>query len=226
MPALAPYIPSRDANLNSWLNNFSTLASATPSAFGITAGDAVTIAADVAAWNAAYTPVLSASTKTAAAVSAKNAQKVIVLAAIRPFAQAISLNAGVTSANKTAIGVNPRTSTPTPITTPTTTPVLTAQSTSTAGTIIRYRDATASPSVKAKPYGVIAMQLFGKVSVTPITDPSQLIYLGQITKSPVQIPIGPISTTAANVAYFAGRWITKKGLYGPMSAIINYNVAG
>lgn len=226
MPALPSYIPARDTNLNAWLINFSTLANAAPAAYGLTAGDAAVIAADVTAWTVAYTPVTSSATKTATTVAAKNSAKVIVLAAIRPFAQTISLNAGVSSANKTAIGVNPRTSVPTPITTPTTAPVLTAQSTSTAGTIIRYRDATASPSVKAKPYGVIALQIFGKVSTTPITDPATLVYLGQVTKSPVQIPIGPISTTTANIAYFAGRWITKKGLVGPMSSIIQYNVAG
>ena len=82
------------------------------------------------------------------------------LAIFRPYAVTVSNNAGVSPSNKTALGVNPKTSTPVPITTPTTAPALTAVSTSTAGTIIRYRDASASPSVKSKPYGVVQMQLF------------------------------------------------------------------
>jgi hypothetical protein len=223
MPALPSYIPARDTNLNAWLSNFSTLASANPAAYGLAAADAATIAAAVAAWTAAYIALLSPSTKTAAAVSAKNSEKVIVLAAVRPYAQQISLNAGVTSSNKIAIGVNPRTSVPTPITAPTTSPVLTAQSTSTAGTILRYRDATASPSVKSKPYGVVQVQLYGKASATAVTDPTTLTFLGAYTKSPLTQPMPGV---AGQTVYFAARWITKKGLVGPWSPIISYIVAG
>jgi hypothetical protein len=224
MPSLPSYIPAKEANLNTWLLNFSTLLSASPSTYGLGPTDAANVAADVAAWTAAYTPILSPSTKTAAAVSAKNSAKVSILAQIRPYAQNISLNAGVTSAAKTAIGVNPRTSTPTPITAPTTNPVLTAQSTSTAGTIIRYRDATASPSVKAKPYGVIGVQLFAKASVTPITDPNTLTFIENATKSPLTAALG--SGAAGMTVYFAARWQTRKGLVGPWSPIVSYVVAG
>ena len=225
MPALPPYIPPRDTNLNAWLTNFSALITAGPSAYGLVAADAVTIAADVAAWTAAYTPVTSASTKTATAVSAKNTAKVTVLAQIRVYAQTIANNPGVTSANKIALGLNPKTSTPVPITTPTTYPILTAISTSTAGTILRYRDSVASPSVKAKPYGVIGVQVYAKTSTTVITDPTQLLFFTTTSKSPFTLPLTPI-TLPAPTAYFAARYVTRKGLLGPWSPIIAYNVAG
>jgi hypothetical protein len=224
MPSLPSYIPAKEANLNSWLINFSALLSASPSTYGLGPTDATNVAADVAAWTAAYTPILSPSTKTAAAVSAKNSAKVSILAQIRPYAQQISLNAGVTSSAKIAIGVNPRTSVPTPITAPTTAPVLTAQSTSTAGTILRYRDATASPSVKSKPYGVISIQLWAKASATPITDPTMLAFVENATKSPLTAVMG--SGAAGMTVYFAARWQTKKGLVGPWSSVISYVVAG
>ena len=105
--------------------------------------DATNISDAVAAWTAAYTPVTSPSTKTAQAVSAKNTEKVSVLAIIRPYAQNISLNAGVSSANKIAVGVNPRTSTPSPVTPPTTNPVLLIQSAGNGSLILRYRDSAA-----------------------------------------------------------------------------------
>ena len=119
MPSLPSYIPAKEANLNSWLLNFSALLTAAPSTYGLSPTDATNVAADVSAWTAAYSPILSPSTKTAAAVSAKNSAKVSILAQIRPYAQNISLNAGVTTSAKTAIGVNPRTSVPVPITDPT-----------------------------------------------------------------------------------------------------------
>lgn len=224
MPSTAPYIPSKNANLIAWAANFATLIAANPATYGLMSGDAATISGTNTALAAAYALITSPSTKTAQTVSAYNTEKVMALATFRPYAQTISLNAGVSTANKTAVGVNPRTSTPLPITAPTTAPVLTAQSTSTAGTIIRYRDATASPSVKSKPYGVIGLQLFAMASTTAITDPTLLPLIGQYTKSPLTVAMG--SGAAGKTVYFAARWITRKGLVGPWSSIINYIVVG
>ena len=224
MGQLAPYIPSKNAGFVAWLANFSTLITASPGTYGLLAGDATAIAAQNTAIAAAYAIITSPSTKTAATVSAFNTDKVNALALVRPYAVTISLNAGVTSANKTAVGVNPRTSVPTPITAPTTSPTLTAQSTSTAGTILRYRDSTASPSVKSKPYGVIALQLYAMESTTPVTDPSTLTFIGPVTKSPYTLSLG--SGAAGKTAYIAARWVTRKGLVGPWSSVISYVVAG
>lgn len=224
MPNLAPYIPPRNADLIAWTANFATLIAAAPATYGLATGDATTITATDNALAAAYDLITSPSTKTAATVSAYNTEKVIALATLRPYAQTISLNAGVSSSAKTAVGVNPRTSTPTPITAPTTAPVVTAQSTSTAGTILRYRDATASPSVKSKPYGVIGVQVYAETSTTAITDPTTLPYIGTWTKSPNTLVLG--SGNAGKTAYIAMRWITRKGLHGPWSSIITYVVAG
>ena len=224
MPQLPPYIPSRNANFVAWLANFSTLITASPGTYGLVAGDATAIAAQNTAIAAGYALITSPSTKTAATVAAFNTEKVNALALVRPYAVTISLNAGVSSANKTALGVNPRTSVPTPITTPTTAPTLTAQSTSTAGTILRYRDSTSSPSVKSKPYGVTSLQLYAMTSATAITDPATLPYIGPVTKSPYTLSLG--SGAAGKIAYIAGRWVTRKGLVGPWSSIISYVVAG
>jgi hypothetical protein len=219
MPSLPPYIPAKNAALVAWAANFSGLITAAPATYGLTSGDATAIAAQYSALNTDYALITSPSTKTAATVSAFNSQKIDAIALFRPYAQAISLNAGVTSANKIAVGVNPRTSVPIPITTPTTTPVLTAQSASTAGIILRYRDATASPSVKSKPYGVIGLLIYAKASATVITDPTVLTFEGTQTKSPFQLSM---PATAGMIVYMAARWVTKKGLVGPWSPIINY----
>jgi hypothetical protein len=224
MSQAAPYIPAKDADWSNWLNNFATLIAASPATYGLMAGDSTTITAQKTAWNSAYALVTSPSTKTPATVQAKNTEKAIALAIIRPYAITISINAGVSSANKIALGVNPRTSTKTPITTPTTNPVLTAQSTSTAGTILRYRDATASPSVKSKPYGVIALLLYKKASATPITDPEELVFVDLYTKSPFQVTSE--NADVGKTMYWAARWVTRTGLLGPWSPIITYVVAG
>lgn len=222
MPALASYIPPRDADLNNWLANFSTLISASPATYGLLSSDAVTIATAVLNWTSAYTLVTSSSTKTAATVSAKNTQKVNVLAVVRPYAQTISLNPGVSSPNKIALGLNPRTSTPSPITPPTSNPVLLIQAGGNLSLIIRYRDSAASPSVKAKPYGVTQLQLYGQASATPITNPALLPLLQTVTKSPATITFA--SSAAGMQAYLAARWAIRTGGLSPWSPIINFTV--
>lgn len=217
MPALAPYIPAKDAAFNSWLVNFSTLLTAAPATYGLTAGNATTVAGTTADWVAAYALVTSPSTKTKATVSAKDTARVTALAIVRPFAVQISLNAGVSSTDKTAIGVNPRTSVPVPVTAPTTYPGLTQISAMHLLWNMSYRDSAASPSVKAKPYGVVQIQIFGQTSATPITDQAALPLITQWTKSPNQIPWQ--NTDVGKTAYVAARYVTRKGLVGPWSPI-------
>lgn len=224
MPQLPPYIPAKDADLDNWATNFSTLITASPATYGLTSGDASAIAAVYTTWHTDYLIVTSPTTKTMASVAAKNAAKISLLATIRPYAQNIGLNAGVTTSNKVALGINPRTSTPTPITAPTTYPVLGITQTLALQAVLTYRDQMASPTSKAKPYGAIGTQIFATASVTPITDPSALNFITQATKSPLLIAWQ--SADVGKKAYYAARWVTRAGLVGPWSAIISFTIAG
>lgn len=219
MPAVAPYIPSKDSGVNSFAANFSTLITASPSTYGLSAGDATTIAGITATWTAAYALVTSPSTKTAATVSAKNAARVNLLATIRPYSQLIANNAAVSSSAKIALGLNARTSVPTPITPPVTTPILSITGGSVLQQILRYRDSASSPSVKSKPYGVIQVQLFGKTSTTPITDPTTLPLLLSQTKSPFAVTWA--GGSSGEMAYYAARYVIRKGGISMWSPIVS-----
>ena len=222
MAALPPYVPSQDAKLANWAENLSTLITANPGMYGLVAADAVTIAAAVAAFQAAYTLVTSPTTKTAQSVSDKNTQRVLMLQTVRPYAQQISLNAGVSSADKIALGLNPRTSTPSPITPPVSNPVLVFQSAGNLTLALRYRDSAAGVSVKAKPYGVTSCEVYGLVSATPVTSPETLMHLVSATKSPLTIQRP--SSDAGKQLYLAARWKTRTGGYSPWSPIVNFTV--
>jgi len=222
MPAVAPYIPPRDANLNNWLLNFSSLLSASPATYGQTSGTASAVAAAVASWTAAYTPVTSPSTKTAAAVQAKNTERVNVLAVCRPVAQNISLNPAVLTSDKIAIGVNPRTSTPVPITPPTTYPILTVQAGAANQLYVRYRDSAASPSVKAKPYGVQSVTVVYLPSATPITDPTKLTRFVNTTKSPLLLQFDP--SDSGQQCYLAGQYLLKNGKTSGFGPVVSFTI--
>ena len=222
MPAVAPYIPPKDSALANWATNFSGLITASPAMFGLTSVDAGNISSVVSNFLTAYGLVTSPMTKTAQAVSNKNTAKVNMLAVVRPYAQQISLNPGVSSANKIAVGVNPRTSTPSPVTPPVTNPILTVQSAQNLSVILRYRDSVASPSVKSKPYGVTSCQIVQLISATPVTDPTLMGMPINATKSPLTVTFP--SGAGGKQVYFASRWAIRTGGFGPWSAIINTTV--
>lgn len=217
------YIPPKQAQFQTWFQNFSSLITTSPGTYGLTAGDATAIAAQYTAWNAAYVAATSPATRTPDTVQAKNVAYVNAVAVIRPYAQTIANNAAVTAANKIALGLNPRTTSPRPITAPTTFPNLTIQQAGPLTHVLRYRDSAAAPSVKAKPFGATACQIFCSASATAITDPTLLTFRGPFTKSPLTVAFA--SGDTGKQAYYAARWVTRTGLVGPWSAIVNFTVA-
>jgi hypothetical protein len=222
---LAPYIPNRDADALAWAQNFRDQIVASPSTYGLVSGDGTVIAAAVDAFEDAYalgggsyhTPV-NPATKTPTTTQAKVDAKTAMLLIVRPYAQQISQNAGVDASDKTAVGVNPRTSTPTPVPTPTSVPILGVRAAITGQTTLQYRD-SAAVAGKAKPAGSIACDVYAKTSATPISDPNALTFVGTFTKSPFAINWAP--TDSGKTAYIAARWKTRTGKVGAFSDVIN-----
>ncbi len=222
MPALPPYIPPRDTDMASWSDNFSTLLTAAPGTYGLLASDALTVAAVVTPWLAAYALAINPSTRTPVSVAAKDDARTAMLAVVRQYAIQISLNAGVLTSDKIAIGVNPRVTDPVPIATPTTQPIVTIPSAASLTHVIRFRDETSSPTVKSKPYGVTQLQLYASASATAITDPTALAFKKVLTKAPSLIEWDPAD--AGKVAYYAGRWQTRTGKVGPWGPIVSMTI--
>lgn len=222
MGAVAPYIPAKQSEFDLWAANFATLITATPPLYGLTDAEALAIQNAYDSWHAAYLLVTSPTTKTAETVGLKDTQRVLCLSVVRPFAQLISLNPGVASGDKIALGLNPRTSVPAPIPAPDGAPDVSVQSAGPLTLYMRYRDPLTSPKVKSKPYGVTRLQIFGKTSATPIVDPLGLAFVKDATKSPLVLIFD--SAEGGKQFYFAGRWVVRTGLFSPWSAIGSFTV--
>jgi hypothetical protein len=215
-----PYIPPADVDFRDWLDNFSGLITAVPATYGLTGGNAVTIAAQQAAYSAALAIALAPATRTAPTIADKDAAKAAALAVVRPFAVSISLNSGVADLDKTAVGVTVRKIVPTPIPPPLTNPVLTLQSATPLRHVLNYRD-SATPASKAKPFGAIGLQLFRAVGTVPAVDPAQASFYTQWTKSPNNSDFE--AGDRGKVCTYFARWITQGGpggtvQYGPFGA--------
>lgn len=223
MPSTPPYIPARDADFDNWMVNFSTVLTASPPTYGLTPADAAIVTATASAWGTSYDVAIAGPTRGPFSIAAKDTQRVITTAAVRPYAQLISLNAGVTTAAKIAIGVNPRTNTPAPIAAPATNPILSVVLATQLAHSLRFRDELSSPSVKSKPFGVMQCYLYGTASLTQITNPAALNFLGGYTKTPLTVQW--TGADAGKIAYYAAKWANRTGLVGPWSPIVSFTIA-
>jgi hypothetical protein len=212
------YIPSKDADLASWADNFSTLITASPTTYGLISGDATAIAAVVDPFLAAYTVITVPATKTIVTVADKNTTKFAMLSVVRSYAQRIATNPGVADSDKIALGLNLHGTPPSPIPEPTTMPIISIVSATPLNHVLRYADEV-TPDKRSKPFGAAAMDLFVTIDTTPKTNPDEALFYGSVTKQPYFISYAP--EDAGKIATLWARWSTRRGLVGPWSSSIS-----
>ena len=210
MPATPPYIPPRDADFENWFNNFSTLLTASPTTYGLLAGDATTVAALYSAWNAAFVLATNPGTRTSVTIAAKDVARVNATVVVRPYAQRISVNPAVANSDKVAIGVTVRSTVPTPVPPPTTFPIIGLLALTPGVFQYSYKDSSLGPT-KAKPFGAIGMEVSVGFSATGSLPVSGTVSYGTVTKSP-----NFFDTTgeAGKTMSFYARWVTRSGPNG------------
>lgn len=208
MASSPSYIPQKIADFAIWLENFAALLTAAPATFGLTAPDALAVQNTADDFAAAYAISSVPTTRTTPTIAATTAQRAITTAIVRPYAVRISLNSAVTDENKAAIGVTIRSTVITPVPAPTTQPALSLLSAVFLKHTLRYYDVS-TPTSKSKPFGAKALQLWSSVGTVAATDPAQCSYVGDFTKSPLEVQYsGP--DVGKKATYFA-RWVTVAG---------------
>jgi hypothetical protein len=220
-----PYIPNRDADLSNWMANFSSLITAGPATYGLTAPDAVTIAFQNSQFQAAYLLATNPATRTAPTVAAKDAARFAAVAIIRPYAIRIRNNGAVSDLAKVALGLTIPSTTPTPIPAPTTAPLLSIVNAIPLQQTLGYREPGSAG--KAKPYGVIGVEIWRAVGTVPAIDPSQAEYYATATKSPFRATF--TAPQVGKICTYFGRYVTRSGpggiaQAGPFSAPLAVSV--
>jgi hypothetical protein len=204
--------------LGPWLLNFSTLITASPPTYGLSAGDAVVIAGYYSAWIAAYTLATDPTTRSHVTVTNKNAVKASILPSIRGYAQQIVADLGVLNSDKVALGLNPPNNSRSPIPAPVSNPLIELTCAAPGSQGMRYSDVN-TPASKKKPFGSIALQLYRATGTDVVTDPSLMEFIGPFTRNPVMVTNE--ANQAGQLASYAARWVTRKGLVGPWSPVIS-----
>jgi len=216
------YIPTREADLDGWLNNFQTLIAATPANYGLVAADATAITNAYTSWHSAYQTATNPTTRTQATITAKNEQKANVLSVVRGYAATIRANRAVSDQLKIGLGLHVPDTQPTPVPAPSTKPVLAIARMDQGVQEVRATD-EATPNRRGRPSGSAGLLLFRAVGTAPVTDPSQAQFMTFVGRPQVSSTFTP-ADNGKTVTYFA-RWTNAKGELGPWSQAISAPIA-
>ena len=216
------YIPAKDSLLDTWMQNFQAVIAASPATYGLLAADATAITAAYNSYHAAYTLLTVPATKTAPNVAAKDTAKAAALVTVRGYAQVIGNNQGVSNTAKSAAGLTVRATGRTPIPAPGTAPVLGFIGATPQVQTLKFADVS-TPTTKKKPFGAIQMEVWSFIGTTPpVGGPAGCTFVGLFTKTPFALNYQ--AGDAGKTAYIYGRWVTRRGLTGPWSAVLSAGI--
>lgn len=210
------YFPPKESDLRAWTLNFHTKCTATPATYGITAGNATTIASACTPWESAYdtlTAARAAGTVTPQMVVNKDVAKATMQVIVRGWAQSIRNDPTVTDPNKLDLGLT-LVSAPTAIPAPSTVPVLNLDGPTPLTIRLRYAD-SASPTRRARAAGTIGQEVRVALGVVP-AEIADYPYKRFVTRQPMDFVFD--SSDKGKIATFVSRWQNAKGEVGPWSS--------
>jgi len=222
--ATGGFLPNTDAALLAWSLNFSTLVSASPTTYALSAAQATAYAA----LHTAYATALAAcdpTHRTKSIVSTKNAAKAALRQNARMLGGIVELTASVTNAQRLQLGLTIKTP-PTPSPIPAAAPGLDVLATSGWTATIRLHD-TASTAKRGKPPGVAGASIFSWVgSGTAPLDVSAWKFegiTGRVNKVDIVFP----NTLAPGAkVWFTAFWFNGRKQSGPACDPVSTNLQG
>jgi hypothetical protein len=227
MATTTPYIPASDSGFSDWLLNFFTLINATPTNYGLIAGDATAIGTVNTNYQAAYLLATNPTTRTAPNVAAKDVARAAAESVCRPYAIQVRNNDAVSDALKVGLGVTVPKLVPTPVPPPITAPSLAFVALAPGVLTYSYTDA-ATPVGKSKPFGVTSMIIWRLAEKAAPADPDVWQWVAEVTKSPNRLDLLP--EWRGKEQTIRAQWATRSGpggqrQFGPWSVNLTFIAA-
>jgi hypothetical protein len=216
------YIPNTDVGALNWMLTFAGGLVADPARYMTSVAEAAAIQLAVNAYDAAHADSIDPAQRTPVVVAIKDSARNAAEQLCRQYAGLIKLNAGISDADKIAIGVRPINPNREPIHCPQSAPKLNVVAATFGTHTLQYADSLTLDS-GAKPFGATELQLFVAVADTVVTDPLTARFYNKFTKNPV----GVAFTSADNgkqASYFS-RWAGRRGDVSPWSNLVTLAIA-
>lgn len=156
----------------------------------------------------------NAAQRGGAAKQSKNESRSGLTAAIRPLVRRLQASSVVSDAEKAALGITVA-STPGPIGPPTTAPICSISCGARLQHTLSFVDETTPtrPPTKAKPAGVLGVEIWNKVGIAPPANEGELRFVAVDTNAPFVLNF--TSEDGGKTAYYWLRWVSPTGERGP-----------
>jgi hypothetical protein len=213
-----PYIPARDADLLSWAQAFGGLIQATPTAYGLITGQATTFNTLVDLYQDALAAATNEATRGRPTVAAKDVAKFNLLANARLLVAIVQAYPPITPSQLSALGLTVRSAGRTPIQAPVTYPLLAIRSIQQLQARLTINDEL-TPDARRRPANVIGAEVFFQLGgVAPVSE-ATMTFAGVLSKTPTALMLP--SASLGQTVWMRARWITARGLRGPLSPLVS-----
>jgi hypothetical protein len=218
------YLPTREADLLTWATNFNTQVAATPTAFGLTAGQATAFTALFTAFETAYNAANAPLTRSPVNITAKNTAKDNMIdgpGGIRELAAIIQAFPAINAHQIRELGLTVRDSSPSPIPAPTVAPEMDFIPTGTR--TIRVRLHNEQTLNRKKPEGVKGATLFYHVGETAPAELNDWTFYTNTTKTVNDVEL-PAEIASGATVWFTAFWRNPKDQSGPATTPVSTKV--
>lgn len=216
------YLPTREANLLGWLNNFKARIDLDFAAYGLSEVQKTDFTNATDAFDSAYAVANDPSTRTRANIQAKNTAKKAAIAQARQTVGICQAWPGMTDAKRDLLRITVRDTEPTLIGPPEVMPVLRVASVT--GRVLDLELRRQDGTTKQKPVGVRAAWLYTFVGDTPPSDLNDWHFKGGTTKSNPQI-VFPDTVAAGTAVWVTALWVNPTDQPGPACAPIKTHIS-
>lgn len=216
--AIPLFPPSREAQLLAWSNAFFTKITATPTAFGLVAGQATAYGILNTAWANAYAAATDSETNSTAAITAKNVAKEALLngpGGARELVAIVQAFPGTTDEERSELRIRIRDVEPTPVPPPSEAPVLIVDSLLSRVLTLKIRSSEDDES-RGKPEGVAGSTILMYVGAEAPLDPAVWTFVMNTTRTTAVIEFPPSIAPGAKV-WLTAFWRNRRDDIGPAS---------
>ena len=214
--------PQKDAELFTMAANASTKITATPSAYGLSALQATTLATLSDAYDTAYNLAIDPITSTKGKISAKNAAKIELVQILRDLNRFVQATKTVSDEKKIEIGF-PVYSNRTPIPAPSDAPVV--KKIVTVGRMTKVSLRGMEGDRRGRPVGVQGALVISYNGAVPPADTSVWKIEGLATRTDFEIA-WPATVPANSPLWVSAAWYSPRGETGPACNPISVAIGG
>jgi hypothetical protein len=216
------FLPSREADLVTWLGTFQDGITSMGMAVGISTSQVTTFTGLNSTWVDAYNASQNANTRTPAGIIVKNQAKKSVVDNARLLAGIIQKFPGTSDEQRATLGLNvPAARTPIPP--PSVSPFIDVMSV--IGHTVQIRLHDGSLTSRAKPAGVTGANIFSYVGAAPPATVEEWTFQGGTSRNVIDIPF-PIDLAPGTKVWLTAQWTNSKREAGvatdPISVLIQF----